>query len=76
MNARDEWLGRVKGLMKAELKRRGITYEELARRLAEMGIEETEASITMKVNWGAFPTWFFFASMKAIGCPLIRLEDV
>jgi hypothetical protein len=40
-----------------------------------MGIKETEASITMKVNRGAFPTWFFFASMKTIGCPLIRLED-
>lgn len=43
---------------------------------SRMGIEETEASITMKVNRGAFPAWFFFASMLAIGYPLIRLEDV
>jgi len=43
MNARDEWLGRVKGLMKAELKRRGVTYEDLARRLADMGIADSNA---------------------------------
>jgi hypothetical protein len=53
-----------------------VIYEDLARRLAEMRIEETEAFITMKVNRGAFPTGFLFASMKAIGCPLIPLEDV
>ena len=40
-----------------------------------MGIEEAEASITMNAARGGFPAWFFFASMKAIGCPLIRLED-
>lgn len=76
MGARDEWLGRVKGLMKAELKRREVSYGELAHRLREMGIRETEASVTMKIARGTFPTWFFFATMKAIGCPLIRLEDV
>lgn len=76
MDTKDEWAGRVKRLMKAELKRRDVSYGELAHRLTEMGIEETEASVTMKVNRGAFPTWFFFAAMSVIGCPLIRLEDV
>ena len=76
MGAREEWLGRVKGLMKAELKRRDVSYGELAHRLSEMGIRETEASVTMKIVRGTFPTWVFFATMKAIGCPLIRLEDV
>ena len=76
MGAREEWLSRVKGLMKAELKRRDVSYGELAHRLTEIGIRETEASVTMKVARGIFPTWFFFASMRTIGCPLIRLDDV
>jgi hypothetical protein len=59
VNARDEWVVRFKRLMKAELKRHDVTYEEPSRWLAEIGIAETEASITMKVNRGAFPTWFF-----------------
>jgi hypothetical protein len=76
MESKDDWANRSKRFMKAELKRHDVTYEELARRLSEMGIEETEGSITVKINRGAFPTWFFLASMKAIGCPSVRMEDI
>ncbi|HYD69432.1 DUF6471 domain-containing protein [Azospirillum sp.] len=76
MEAKDEWAGRAKRFMKAELKRYDVTYDELARRLSAMGIEETEGSVTVKINRGAFPTWFFLASMKAIGCPAVRVEDL
>lgn len=76
MDSKDEWATRSKRFMKAELKRHGVTYEELARRLTDMGIEETEGSVTVKINRGAFPTWFFLASMKAIGCPAVRVEDL
>ncbi|NYZ16636.1 hypothetical protein HL658_29170 [Azospirillum sp. RWY-5-1] len=76
MDAKNEWAGRAKRFMKAELKRRDVTYEELARRLTEMGIPETEGSITVKINRGAFPTWFLLASMKVVGCREIRVDDV
>lgn len=76
MDPKDEWADRAKRFFKAELKRREVTYDVLARRLSEMGIEETEGSVAMKINRGAFPTWFFLASMKAIGCPAIRLDDI
>jgi hypothetical protein len=75
VDSKGEWAGRAKRFFKAELKRRDVTYEELARRLSEMGIDETEWSVAMKINRGAFPTWFFLASMKAIECSLIRLDD-
>ncbi|ALG72560.1 hypothetical protein VY88_17575 [Azospirillum thiophilum] len=76
MDSKDEWAGRSKRFFKAELKRRDVTYEELARRLSEMGMDESEGSVAMKINRGAFPTWFFLASMKAIGCPAVRVEDL
>lgn len=76
MDSKDDWADRSKRFFKAELKRRDVTYDELARRLSEMGIEESEGSVAMKINRGAFPTWFFLASMKAIGCPAVRVEDV
>jgi len=76
MDSKDDWADRTKRLFKAELKRRDVTYEELARRLSEMGIEETEGSVAMKINRGSFPTWFFLASMKAVGCLTIRVDDV
>ena len=43
---------------------------------ARLGIKETKGSVTVKVNRGAFPAWFFFAVMKAIGVEQLRLEDV
>jgi hypothetical protein len=73
---KNEWTLRSKRFLQAELKRRGITYDDLARKLTDMGIRETEGSITVKINRGTFPVWFFLAALKAIGCPQVRLEDV
>ena len=71
----DEWADRAKRQLKAELKRANVGYAELARRLTEMGLPETEGSVTVKINRGAFPAWFLFATMKAIGRDVVRLDD-
>lgn len=71
----EEWAEKVKRYLKAELKRADIGYEELAAKLTKMGLEETKASVTMKLNRGTFPAWFFFAVLKAIGCQTVRVED-
>ena len=62
--------------LKAELKRAEVSYAELARRLKEHGLEETEASITAKLNRGTFAATFFLASMKAIGQQTVNLEEI
>jgi len=71
----EKWAGHAKRHLKAELKRADIGYIELARRLTEMGLPETEGSVTVKINRGAFPAWFLFAVMRAIGAHTLRLED-
>ena len=71
-----EWSDRAKRFLKAELKRANITYEELARRLREHGLDETKHSVAAKVGRGTFPAAFFLAAMKAIGVEQVRLEDV
>lgn len=75
-DGRDEWADRSRRFLKAELKRAEVTYEELANRLKAMGIEETKGSVTVKVNRGAFPAWFLFAAMKAIGRANVNISDV
>ena len=70
----EEWADLAKRILKAELKRAGVGYAELAKRLTEMGLPETEGSITVKINRGAFPAWFLLATMRAIGTPILRLE--
>ena len=69
------WADRAKRYLKAELKRAGVGYAELARRLTEMGLPETEGSITVKINRGAFPAWFLIAALEAIGASSLRLSD-
>jgi hypothetical protein len=71
-----EWANRARRFVKAELKRAEISYAELARRLKAHGLEETEASITAKLNRGTFAATFFLATMKAIGREQVNLADV
>ena len=75
-DGKNEWATRARRFLKAELKRAEVTYEELADKLREMGIEETKGSVTVKINRGSFPTWFFFAAMKAIGRQTVNLDEV
>jgi len=71
-----DWTERTKRFVKAELKRADVTYEELARRLTEMGVDETKASVSNKISRGGFPASFFVAAMKAIGRENVSLADV
>lgn len=71
-----DWGERAKRLVKAELKRADVTYEDLAGRLTEMGMPETKASVSNKISRGGFPASFFLAAMKAIGRDVVRLDDL
>ena len=70
-----EWEQRVKGLLKAELKKRGLGYRELAQKLSDMGIPETERNIANKISRGGFTAVFFVQCLVAIGCLILRLES-
>jgi hypothetical protein len=62
--------------VKAELKRAKVSYAELAARLKEHGLEETEASIANKLSRGTFAATFFLATMKAIGRERMDISDL
>ncbi len=70
----DEWANLAKRYLKGELARADVKYAELAKRLTEMGLPETEASVQVKINRGAFPAWFLLATLRAIGAHTLRLE--
>jgi hypothetical protein len=70
------WEDRVSRHLKAELKRSGVTYDELAERLKKHDHDETKASIANKLNRGTFPATFFVASLTALGVENVRLGDI
>jgi hypothetical protein len=70
----DPWAERAKNLLKAELKRRGVGYRELAEKLTAMGTPETERNIANKISRGGFTAAFFLQCLTAIGASDLRLS--
>ena len=69
----EQWEVRVKNVLKAELKRRGVSYKELSERLGRIGVHETEPNIRNKLARGRFTAVFIMQVMEAIGASEVRL---
>jgi hypothetical protein len=70
-----DWTAYVKGLLKAELKRRNVGYRELAEKLGALGIHETERNIANKISRGGFTAAFFVQCLVAVGCHTVRIQE-
>ena len=62
-----EYADRVRRFLKGELKRADVSYAELARRLNEHGLEETEVGIASKMARGTFSATFLLAVLVVLG---------
>jgi len=71
----DEWAEKAKNLLKAELKRRGVGYRELAEKLTAMGTPETERNIANKISRGGFTAAFLLQCLAAVGAQSVRIDD-
>ena len=71
-----EWGAKASRFLKAELKRAGIGYKELAERLNKHGMEETETSITGKLARGTFAVSFFLSVLAALELDGVSLADL
>ncbi len=72
---RKDWRAKVKGLLKAELKRRDLSYADLADKLGAIGVKENQRNISNKIARGSFTAVFFVQCMEAIGVKTIHLEE-
>lgn len=68
-----EWEARVKGLLKAELKRRNVSYAQLVDKLAAIGVNESEPNVRNKLSRGKFTAVFLIQCLVAIDCHNILL---
>lgn len=68
-----EWEARVKGLLKAELKRHNVSYAQLVDKLAAIGVVDSEPNIRNKLSRGKFTAVFLLQCMTAIGARELRL---
>ncbi len=68
-----EFEARAKNLLKSELKRKGVTYAQLAEKLAGLDIHENERNLNNKISRGGFSAAFLLQCLTAIGTTDMRL---
>ncbi len=69
-----EYETKAKNLLKGELKRRGVTYAQLAEKLGEIGVQETDRNLNNKISRGGFSAAFLLQCLDAIGSSSLRLD--
>lgn len=67
MTEKTDWELKAANLLKAELKRKGVTYAQLVERLTEIGVYEKEVNIRNKLSRGKFTAAFFLQCLIAVG---------
>lgn len=73
MPEKTDWESKAANLLKAELKRKGVTYAGLVEKLAEIGVDEKEANVKNKLSRGKFTAAFFLQCLEAIGQDRLQL---
>ena len=69
-----EYETKAKNLLKGELKRRGMTYAQLAKALSEIGVQENERNLNNKISRGGFTAAFLLQCLEAIGAQNVWLS--
>jgi lambda repressor-like predicted transcriptional regulator len=69
----NEWAVKAKNLLKAELKRKGVSYRNLSVKLTEMGSGMSEQALANKISRGGFSAAFLLQCLSAIGAESISL---
>lgn len=74
MAEKTDWEMKAANLLKAELKRKGVTYAQLVERLATIGVDEKEVNVRNKLSRGKFTAAFLLQCLEAVGSQQLRLE--
>lgn len=75
MPDRTDWEAKARGLIRAEMAKRGLTYLQLVEKLEAVGVHEDERNLRNKVSRGKFTAAFLLQCLTAIGAHTVRLED-
>ena len=65
---KDQWDAHARNLVKGELARRGLNYDDLVLRLKKIGVDDNANNLRSKINRGTFSATFLLQVLQAIGC--------
>ena len=69
-----EWQKKAANLLKSELARKGMGYDELRQALSNIGIIKTTNNINVTINRGTFSFVFFLQCVEALQLDKIQLK--
>lgn len=70
-----DWPGQAKRLLRTEMTRRNMTHDDLVKRLAEIGVAETNGNVRNKLHRGQFSAIFLLQCLTAMGVTTLRLDE-
>ena len=73
MPERTDWEEKAKGLLRAEMARKSVTYAQLVERLADIGVDENERNLRNKISRGKFTAGFLLQCLSALDVDQLRL---
>ncbi len=71
---KNDWEKVAIGLLKVELAKQNLKYDDLRKKLEKIGIKESYSSIKGKLQRGRFSAVFLLQCLKAIDCENLRIE--
>lgn len=69
--AAEKW---VKGILRAEMAKKGVTYADLAKLLRFRGVEEDESNLANKIGRGRFSAILFLQCLSVLGVTTLSFE--
>lgn len=76
MTERTGWEEQSSNLLKAEIKRRGLSYDDLRIALEKVGIKKSTPNLNKTINSGKFAFSFFLQCVSAIGIKTLRFDEL
>ena len=70
-----DWNEEARNVLKAALKRDGISYAVLREGLSKIGVDESEANLRNKINRGKFSAAFFLQCFAVMGTDRLWLGN-
>ena len=75
MPERTDWEERAKGLLRAEMARRSVTYAQLVEKLGAIGVDDNERNLRNKVSRGKFTAGFLLQCLSALGVTTVSIHE-
>ena len=74
MPERTDWEVKARGLLRAEMAKQGLTYNQLVERLKAVGVTDDERNLRNKVSRGKFTAAFLLQCLAALGTHALYLD--